>query len=108
MRGWAVRFEREGNLALEEFDYCVTCTGMYSGHPRCPLARASLPPQLDPFPVGHLFEAWAFHASRVTRHEPHGHVDSCCLGPAQMDLLAHRRAHVPLAISSYGQGCTRH
>jgi cation diffusion facilitator CzcD-associated flavoprotein CzcO len=35
-RGWAVRFESEGNLVLEEFDYCVTCTGMYSGHPHVP------------------------------------------------------------------------
>lgn len=35
-RGWAVRFEHEGNVVVEEFDYCVTCTGMYSGHPHLP------------------------------------------------------------------------
>jgi cation diffusion facilitator CzcD-associated flavoprotein CzcO len=35
-RGWAVRFERDGDLVLEEFDYCVMCTGMYSGHPHLP------------------------------------------------------------------------
>merc|ERR1712232_1180323 len=29
-------FERDGNLVTEEFDYCVTCTGMYSGHPHLP------------------------------------------------------------------------
>lgn len=40
-RGWAVRFEREGNLVLEEFDYCVTCTGMYSGHPHLPRHRGA-------------------------------------------------------------------
>jgi dimethylaniline monooxygenase (N-oxide forming) len=35
-RGWAVRFKREGTLVLEEFDYCVTCTGMYSSVPHLP------------------------------------------------------------------------
>ena len=35
-RGWAVRFEHEGNMAVEEFDYCVMSTGMYSGHPHLP------------------------------------------------------------------------
>jgi len=35
-RGWAVKFEREGTLVCEEFDYCVTCTGMYSGNPHLP------------------------------------------------------------------------
>jgi cation diffusion facilitator CzcD-associated flavoprotein CzcO len=35
-RGWAVRFEREGKTVMEEFDYCVSCTGMYSGSPHLP------------------------------------------------------------------------
>merc|ERR1711972_550817 len=40
-RGWVVRFEREGDLVIEEFDYCVTCTGMYSGHPHLPLPKGA-------------------------------------------------------------------
>merc|ERR1711870_188127 len=39
--GWVVRFEREGDLVIEEFDYCVTCTGMYSGHPHLPLPKGA-------------------------------------------------------------------
>merc|ERR1712151_168048 len=35
-QGWAVRFEHEGTLLLEEFDYCVASTGMYSGNPHVP------------------------------------------------------------------------
>jgi cation diffusion facilitator CzcD-associated flavoprotein CzcO len=35
-RGWAVRFEHEGSPVFEEYDFCVTCTGMYSGHPHLP------------------------------------------------------------------------
>merc|ERR1712039_425473 len=36
-----VRFEREGDLVIEEFDYCVTCTGMYSGNPHLPLPKGA-------------------------------------------------------------------
>jgi len=40
-RGWAVRSGGAGGPALEEFDYCVVCTVMCSGHPHLPRHRGA-------------------------------------------------------------------